>query len=84
MEGESAESLGLDGTETYDITGLGDGTAKTVDVTATRSDGTRIEFKARVRLDTPKEIEYYRHGGILHYVLRQMAGGDPGEAAKAA
>ncbi|MEE4637398.1 MAG: aconitate hydratase, partial [Wenzhouxiangella sp.] len=84
MDGETPESLGLDGTETYDIVGLGDGTAKQVDVTATKSDGSKIEFKARVRLDTPKEIEYYRHGGILHYVLRQMAGGDPGQAAKAA
>jgi len=84
IEGESAETLGLEGTESYDINGLGDGTAKTVDVTAARADGTQIKFKARVRLDTPKEIEYYRHGGILHYVLRQMAGGDPGEAAKAA
>ncbi len=84
MEGESAETLGLDGTETYDISGLGDGTAKTVDVTAEGSDGRQVKFKARVRLDTPKEIEYYRHGGILHYVLRQMAGGDPGEATKAA
>ncbi len=84
MEGDTPESLGLDGTETFDIIGLEDGTAKQVDVTATRSDGSRVEFKARVRLDTPKEVEYYRHGGILHYVLRQMAGGDPGEAAKAA
>ena len=84
IDGETPESLGLDGTETFDIIGLGDGSAKEVDVTATRSDGSTIEFKARVRLDTPKEVEYYRHGGILHYVLRQMAGGDPGEAAKAA
>jgi aconitate hydratase len=84
MEGDTPESLGLDGTETYDIVGLNDGTAKTVDVTATRDDGSKVEFTARVRLDTPKEVEYYRHGGILHYVLRQMAGGDPGEAAKAA
>ncbi len=84
MDGDTPESLGLDGTETYDIKGLGDGTEKEVDVTATREDGDTIEFKARVRLDTPKEVEYYRHGGILHYVLRQMAGGDPGEAAKAA
>jgi aconitate hydratase len=83
-EGDTPDSLGLDGTETYDISGLGDGTAKEVDVTATREDGSKIEFKARVRLDTPKEVEYYRHGGILHYVLRQMAGGDPNEAARAA
>ncbi len=84
IDGDTPDSLDLDGTETYDIIGLGDGTAKEVDVTATRTDGSKIEFKARVRLDTPKEVEYYRHGGILHYVLRQMAGGDPGEAAKAA
>ncbi len=84
MDGDTPESLGLDGTETYDIKGLGDGTAKEVSVTATKSDGGKVEFKARVRLDTPKEVEYYRHGGILHYVLRQMAGGDPGESAKAA
>ncbi|NDY94596.1 aconitate hydratase AcnA [Wenzhouxiangella limi] len=84
IDGDTPESLGLDGTETYDIVGLGDGTAKQVEVTATRADGSKIEFSARVRLDTPKEIEYYRHGGILHYVLRQMAGGDPGETAKAA
>ena len=83
-DGDTPESLGLDGTENFDIIGLGDGTAKEVDVTATKSDGSKVEFKARVRLDTPKEVEYYRHGGILHYVLRQMAGGDPGEAAKAA
>jgi aconitate hydratase len=83
-DGETAESLGLDGTETYDISGLADGTAKTVEVTATRDNGSEVKFEARVRLDTPKEVEYYRHGGILHYVLRQMAGGDPGESAKAA
>ncbi len=83
-EGESPETLGLDGTETYEVSGLGDGTVKTVAVTATRNDGNEVKFEARVRLDTPKEVEYYRHGGILHYVLRQMAGGDPGESAKAA
>ena len=84
MDGQTPESLGLDGTETYDIVGLGDGTARQVDVTATRPDGSQIEFKARVRLDTPKEVEYYRHGGILHYVLRQMAGDGPGQARKVA
>ncbi|AKS41780.1 aconitate hydratase AcnA [Wenzhouxiangella marina] len=84
LEGDTPDSLGLDGTETYSITGLGDGTARQVDVTATRSNGETVSFKARVRLDTPKEVEYYRHGGILHYVLRQMAGGDPGKAQKAA
>jgi len=84
MEGETAESLGLDGTETFNIEGLGDGSAKTVTVTATGTEGSVKTFQARVRIDTPKEIEYYRHGGILHYVLRHMAGGDPGEAANAA
>jgi len=71
--GESAHSLGLDGTETYSITGLGDGAVDFVDVVATSEDGSNISFKAVVRLDTPKEIEYFRHGGILHYVLRQLA-----------
>lgn len=74
MEGESADSLGLDGTETYDIEGLGDGSAKQVTVTATASDGSSKQFQAKSRLDTPKEVEYYRHGGILNFVLRQLAG----------
>jgi aconitate hydratase len=75
MPGESIESLGLKGEETFDIEGLGDGSLKTVEVTATAEDGTAKTFKARVRIDTPKEVEYYRHGGILHYVLRQLAAG---------
>jgi aconitate hydratase len=66
-EGESTESLGLSGEEEYSITGLGDGSAKEVTVKA----GDK-EFRARVRIDTPKEVEYYRHGGILPYVLRQL------------
>ena len=73
MEGESADTLGLDGTETYDIEGLGDGSAKVVNVTATASDGSTKQFQAKSRLDTPKEVEYYRHGGILNFVLRQLA-----------
>jgi len=73
MEGENADSLGLDGTETYDIEGLGDGSEKVVTVTATAADGSRKQFKARSRLDTPKEVEYYRNGGILNFVLRQLA-----------
>ncbi len=84
MQGDTPESLGLDGTETYAIIGLGDGTEREVKVTARRDNGDEVSFKARVRLDTPKEVDYYRHGGILHYVLRQMASGDPGEAAMAA
>src|SRR5690606_4248662 len=75
-EGESADSLGLDGTETYDISGitkLNEGeTPRTVHVTATKDDGTKVEFDAVVRIDTPGEADYYRNGGILQYVLRKM------------
>jgi len=73
MPGDSAESLGLTGKETFNIEGLGDGSSETVTVTATAEDGDVTSFQARVRIDTPKEAEYYRHGGILHYVLRQLA-----------
>jgi aconitate hydratase len=73
MPGENTETLGLSGKETYDIDGLGDGSSETVTVTATSEDGSVKTFQARVRIDTPKEAEYYRHGGILHYVLRQLA-----------
>jgi aconitate hydratase len=71
--GDTAASLGLTGTETFDIAGLGDGAAKEVTVTSTAPDGNRTTFSARVRIDTPQEVEYFRHGGILHYVLRQLA-----------
>ncbi|MBB1023901.1 MULTISPECIES: aconitate hydratase [unclassified Dietzia] len=78
-EGESHETLGLDGTETFDITGieeLNNGTTpKTVKVTATKEDGRTVEFDAKVRIDTPGEAEYYRNGGILQYVLRNMIKG---------
>ena len=70
-EGEDAESLGLSGEEEYSITGLEDGSAKEVTVRADDK-----EFKARVRIDTPKEVEYYRHGGILPFVLRQLMADD--------
>ncbi len=74
--GESAASLKLDGTETYDIAGiteLNNGkTPKTVKVTATKEDGSKVEFDAVVRIDTPGEADYYRNGGILQYVLRNM------------
>ena len=73
MDGENAESVGLDGTETFDITGHTDADADTVTVTATPESGDAISFKAKVRIDTPKERDYYEHGGILHYVLRQLA-----------
>ncbi len=71
--GESAASLGLTGREVFNIEGLDDGTVKEVTVTATAEDGQTTTFTARVRIDTPQEIEYYRHGGILQYVLRQLA-----------
>ncbi|MFB1297443.1 aconitate hydratase AcnA [Mycobacterium sp. pW049] len=75
-KGESAASLKLDGTETYDITGieeLNEGkTPKTVKVTATKEDGSKVDFDAVVRIDTPGEADYYRNGGILQYVLRNM------------
>ncbi len=74
--GESAASLGLDGTETFDISGvtaLNDGsTPHTVHVRARRESGEAIEFDAVVRIDTPGEAEYYRNGGIMQYVLRAM------------
>ena len=75
--GQSAESLGLDGTETFSITGLtalNEGTTpRTVAVKAQRADGSVISFDAVVRIDTPGEADYFRHGGILQYVLRQLA-----------
>ena len=73
QDGDTAASLGLDGTESFDITGLNNGEAAEVSVTATKADGGKTEFTARVRIDTPKERDYYRNGGILHYVLRQLA-----------
>jgi aconitate hydratase len=73
MSGQNTESLGLTGKEVYTIEGLGDGSSETVTVTATAEDGKVTSFQARVRIDTPKEAEYFRHGGILHYVLRQLA-----------
>ena len=71
-DGENAESLGLTPGQVFDVEGLVKG-AKSVAVTATAPDGTRTRFDARVRIDTPKEWEYYENGGILHYVVRQLA-----------
>ncbi|WP_419004338.1 aconitate hydratase AcnA [Bifidobacterium pullorum] len=75
-EGESYAALGLDGTETYDIAGIealnAGETPKTVHVTATKADGTVVGFDAVVRIDTPGEADYYRNGGILQYVLRNL------------
>ncbi|MGO2023096.1 MAG: aconitate hydratase AcnA [Brachybacterium tyrofermentans] len=74
--GESAASLGLTGTETFAVTGvtaLNEGTTpKTVTVVASKEDGTTVEFDAVLRIDTPGEAEYFRNGGILQYVLRQL------------
>ncbi len=78
--GESAESLGLTGEEVYDIAGLSAmleakcAHGRTLQVKATSANGTQKEFSATVRIDTPQEILYYQHGGILLYVLRQLAG----------
>ena len=70
--GQSAASLGLDGTEIFDIEGLESG-AKMVKVNATKADGTVVSFDGAVRINTPKEWDYYEHGGVLPYMLRQMA-----------
>jgi aconitate hydratase len=72
-DGQSVNSLGLTGREVFDITGLDGGASHTVTITAQREDGSRVQFAARVRIDTPKERDYYAHGGILPYVLRQLA-----------
>ena len=79
QDGESAQSLGLTGKETFAIVGLDRGAAKFVTIVAKSDDGKSREFKVRLRIDTPKELDYYQHGGILHYVLRQLA-----QAGKAA
>ncbi len=72
-EGQNAHSLGLTGKETFEIAGLNRGAAKFVKVIAKADDGKTTEFDARLRIDTPKELDYYQHGGILQYVLRQLA-----------
>ena len=75
-DGVTRQSLGLDGTETFAIAGvtaLNEGsTPRTVSVTATKADGSSTQFDAVLRIDTPGEADYYRNGGILHYVLRQL------------
>jgi aconitate hydratase len=72
-DGENAQTLGLTGKETYAITGLDNGEAKLVHVTATDKDGKQKAFDVRVMLLTPKERAFYKHGGILQYVLRDLA-----------
>jgi aconitate hydratase len=78
-QGQNVESLGLTGEEVYDFPGLSAllasrfAAGKTLTVKATAADGTMKQFTAQVRIDTPQEIEYFEHGGILQYVLRQLA-----------
>jgi aconitate hydratase len=73
-DGATAQSLKLDGTETYDVLGLSPGLRPQQDLTlrVTRRDGTRQEIPVQCRIDTPIEIDYYQHGGILPFVLRQL------------
>ena len=73
-DGENAQTYGLDGSETIAVTGLRDGESKTATITATRADRTTQSFEAKVLLLTPKEVEYFKNGGLLQYVLRQLAG----------
>ncbi|MFC4762083.1 aconitate hydratase AcnA [Dyella koreensis] len=73
QDGQNAQSLGLTGKETFDITGLKGGESKEAKVVATAADGSKKEFTVKVLLLTPKEREFFRHGGILQYVLRQLA-----------
>ncbi len=78
LPGETPETLGLSGKEAFNLTGLGDVLAegfprgKELTVTAARPDGSSARFRVTVRIDTPQELQYYRHGGILEYVLRQL------------
>src|SRR5690606_2427086 len=78
LEGQDRKSLGLTGTEEYAITGIADGIAgsKKALVTAKGSDGAVKTFTVLIRVDTPVEVEYFRYGGILPYVLRQIASGN--------
>ncbi|MGZ5420104.1 MAG: aconitate hydratase, partial [Solirubrobacterales bacterium] len=71
-DGQTAESLGLTGEETFSVSDLENGEAKSVTVTASRGGADDVAFEARVRIDTPNEAEYFRNGGILHRVLRDL------------
>jgi aconitate hydratase len=74
IDGGNVQSLGLSGRERYEITGFNGADARSAIVVATPASGSPIRFEVRVRIDTPKEREYFRHGGILPFVLRQLAG----------
>ncbi|MFZ0704487.1 MAG: aconitate hydratase, partial [Candidatus Korobacteraceae bacterium] len=85
LDDESAETHGLTGEETYDIVGLTHvlenfAPGKTVKVRAKKADGSVVEIDATVRIDTPQEVLYYKHGGILQYVLRQLLQDKAGSA----
>jgi aconitate hydratase len=75
-DGVTAQTLKLDGTETYDVLGLGAGLKPQQDLTLriTRANGRSEDVAVKCRIDTPIEIDYYQHGGILPYVLRQLLG----------
>src|SRR5262249_26076851 len=81
LAGQNAQCLGLTGEETYDFLGLAEkitssfASGRTLKVAARAKVGKQREFEATIRIDTPQEIAYYKHGGILQYVLRQLAGG---------
>lgn len=83
MPGENTDKLGLDGSEEYDILGIEEGLypGKVLTVRARKKDGRVVEFKVKARLDTPIEVEYYKHGGILRYVLRKIIKQEKGLAS---
>jgi len=78
VDGQTPRNLGLSGRETYDVTGIADGLEPgcTVDLRAVADDGSETTFRARVRLDSDVDVEYYLNGGILQTVLRRMARGE--------
>jgi aconitate hydratase len=78
LESQGRDALGLDGTETFDVLGIGAGLkpGQRVEVVAHKQDGTHVRFEALARLDSEIDVEYYRNGGILHTVLRKMAKGE--------
>ncbi|OUU80815.1 MAG: aconitate hydratase 1 [Gammaproteobacteria bacterium TMED78] len=76
LEGESAETLNISGNEYFDILEIDQGRSKIAKIVMTNDKGSKIKFDAKIRIDTPKEQEYYINGGILHYVLRQLANKD--------
>ena len=82
-EGVTRKTLGLDGTEVIDIEGIGGGIKPRQDVpmTITRKDGSKQKVMLKCRIDTLDEVEYYKNGGILHYVLRNLMASGPAKKA---